>query len=262
MLQLLKIEWLKLRHYRTFWILGSLYLVSLVAINYIGFSIEQRTIAKEQMLKAMVGTSFGYPNVWQTVGWLSSFLVFIPALLIITLVANEFSYKTHRQNIIDGWSRMEFVSVKIAMTLLISLVSTGMVLLTVLLIGSLGEAAYSAEGIEYLGYYFIQTFSYCSFALLLAVLLKRTGLALGIFLAYGIALENIVGNMISWMTRSPAGNYLPLNSTDSLIPFPFAKNITRQFMENYSVSWLLVFAGIYLALYLFLSIRRMQKADL
>lgn len=262
MLKLLKIEWLKLRNYRTFWILGSLYLISVVAVSYIGYSVEQRTVAREQMLKAVVGTSFGYPDVWQSVSYLSTYLVFIPALLIITFVSNEFTYKTHRQNIIDGWSRLEFISVKIVVALLLSLLSALMVMITVLIIGSFGDTSFSWDGSIYVFYYFIQTFSYCAFSLLLAVLIKRTGLALGIFLLYAFALENLVGNLLNWRIASRPGSYLPLNSTDNLIPFPFARNITRQFMSNLNVTWLLIFAGVYLFLYLFFSIRKMQHSDL
>ena len=40
MLHLLKIEWLKLKNYRTFWILSILFLISLFGINYIPYQIH------------------------------------------------------------------------------------------------------------------------------------------------------------------------------------------------------------------------------
>jgi hypothetical protein len=39
--RLLYIEWLKLKNYRTFWILGILYLISIFAVNYIGYRIQE-----------------------------------------------------------------------------------------------------------------------------------------------------------------------------------------------------------------------------
>lgn len=262
MLTLLKIEWLKLRNYRTFWVLGILYLVCVFAAGYIGYRIEKETLEQSKELKMIAGTSFSFPDVWQSVSWLSSLLVFLPALLIITFVTNEFVYKTHRQNVIDGWSRTQFISVKIVLVLILSVLATLMVLLTALIIGFLGERAFSAEDIQYVFYFFVQALSYNTFALMFAVLMKRTGLALGIFLAYAYFLENLVGNLLDWKITAKPGSYLPLNSTDNLIPFPFIKNVTRQLLDQPDTNLLLVFAAAYLAIYLFVAVKRFRTEDL
>jgi ABC-2 type transport system permease protein len=261
MLQLLKIEWMKIKSYRTFWILGILYLISVVAINWIGYSIEQSAFEKQKELKAL-GSSFGYPDVWQSVSFLSSFLNFIPSLLVILFITNEYQYKTHRQNIIDGWSRSQFISVKIMLILLTAFISTIMVFIAVLIIGSLGEAVFDINGIKYIGYFFLQSFSYCSLALMLAVLVKRTGLALGIFLLYAVVLETIIAGLANRFIPSRPGNYFLLNASDSLIPFPFIKNVTKGLLDKPNLALLLVFTGVYLFIYLFISIRRFQRSDL
>ena len=72
----------------------------------------------------LLGSPFAFPDVWQTVSWNSTMLFIIPAILIITLTTNEFVYKTHRQNIIDGWSRKQFISVKLVEVLLLSVFTT------------------------------------------------------------------------------------------------------------------------------------------
>lgn len=262
MLKLLKIEWLKLRHYRTFWVLGILYMVSVFAAGYIGYRIERNTLDQSKELKMIAGTSFSFPDVWQSVSWLSSLLVFLPALLIVTFVTNEFVYKTHRQNIIDGWSRSQFISVKIVLVVLLAIASTFMVFLTSVLIGLMGDRSFSFEDVQYVAYYFVQAVSYNSLALLCAVLLKRTGLALGIFLAYAYFLENLIGNLLNWKIESKPGNYLPLNATDNLIPFPFIKNVTKQILSTPDAKWLLVFAGVYLAAYLWITVKRFRTEDL
>ena len=262
MINLLKIEWLKLKNYRTFWVLGILYLVSVFAAGYIGYSVEQRALEKSKELKMIAGTSFSFPDVWQSVSWLSSLLVFMPALLIVTFVTNEFVYKTHRQNIIDGWSRSQFIFVKIALVVILSVVATLMVLLTALIIGMLGDRSFSWEESYYIVYFFIQALSYNSLALLFSVLLKRTGLALGLFLAYAYFLENLIGNLMDWKIESKPGAYLPLNSTDNLIPFPFVKNVTKQIFSEPNYTLLLIFAAVYLAFYLFFSIRKFKTDDL
>lgn len=262
MLNLLKIEWLKLKNYRTFWILGILYLVSVFAAGYIGYSIEQRTLEQSKELKMIAGSSFSFPDVWQSVGWLSSLLVFMPALLIVTFVTNEYVYKTHRQNIIDGWSRTQFISVKIALVVILALIATVTVFITALLIGLLGDRPFSWEDSRYIFYFFVQALSYNSVALLFSVLLKRTGLALGLFLAYAYFLENLIGNLLDWKISSKPGSYLPLNSTDNLIPFPFVKNVTKQILREPNYSLLLVFAFVYLAIYLFFSVKKFRTDDI
>ncbi len=47
--------------------------------------------------KNILGAPFAFPEVWQTIAWNSGMLILLPAILIITLTTNEFTYKTHRQ---------------------------------------------------------------------------------------------------------------------------------------------------------------------
>ena len=208
MINLLKIEWLKLKNYRTFWILGILYLVSVFAAGYIGYSVELRTLGQSKELKMVAGTSFSFPDVWQSVSWLSSLLVFMPALLIVTFVTNEYVYKTHRQNIIDGWSRSQFIYVKIALVVILAALATLMVLLTSLFIGFLGERSFSWDESIYIFYFFAQALTYNTVALLLSVLLKRTGLALGLFLAQALthcpqSRQSVLSSMCSGTRPTP-----------------------------------------------------------
>ena len=39
-------------------------------------------------------------------------------------ISNEYTFKTHRQNIIDGWSRKQFITSKLMDVLIISLIVT------------------------------------------------------------------------------------------------------------------------------------------
>src|SRR5690349_11643499 len=105
MLKLLKIEWMKLKYYRTFWVLTILYLASIVGINFIVFYIQQRIFEEKQskgIAEILIGNRpYSFPNVWHMTSYVSSYLLFLPGLLMIIFITNEFSYKTHRQNIID-----------------------------------------------------------------------------------------------------------------------------------------------------------------
>jgi len=268
MLHLIKIEWLKIKGYKTFWVLTTLFLVSIVGINYVAYSIKMQTAQNNAQVNLILGAPFDFPNVWHTVTYFSSFLLFIPGLMIITSVTNEYSYKTTRQNIIDGWSRLQFIQVKIALAVILSFASTIFVFLTSLLFGIISGSSFSFLKIEYIGYYFIQAVSYSMVALLFSLLIKRSGLAIGAFFLYSLIIENAIGALINYYSRSQGsikmnglGDYLPLNTVDYLIPFPFFRNLV-QLSTQPPIFLLLGLSVAYLALYYFISVKKFQKDDL
>lgn len=265
MLHLLKVEWLKLKHYRTFWILSVLYIVSNYGASYIAYLIYQdvsTTVSKNGVARTLMGPSpFAFPDVWHTITWMCSLLLFIPALLVIISITNEFSYKTHRQNVVDGWSRMQFISVKLMLVLIVSIFATLLAFITALIFGWQVGSTFSFDKIEFIGYFFIQAFSYCSVALLFSLLLKRSGLAIGIYFLYIVVLENLLGALVnkSWEN---GGHYLPLNTTDSLIPFPFLQKATSGYLYQPDYTILLPLAAVYLIVYIGFSVRRYKTDDL
>jgi hypothetical protein len=265
MLHLLKIEWLKIKGYKTFWVLATLFLVSIVGVNYFVFYIKEGISQGSAQANVLIGSPFSFPNVWHTVTYFSSFLLFIPGLMIITSITNEYTYKTHRQNIIDGWSRQQFIHVKIALIVIISVLSTIFVFLTSILYGLLAGSFFSFEKIQFIGYYFIQALSYGLLALLLSVLIKRSGLSIGLFFLYSFIIENFLGAILNNTGGNKGingpGDYLPLNTTDNLIPFPFFRNIV-QLGTQPSIYILLGLSAIYLFLYYFFSVKKFQKQDL
>jgi ABC-2 type transport system permease protein len=266
MLHLLKVEWLKLKHYRTFWILSALYVISNYGISYIAYLIQldvSREVGKNPVAKALIGNPpFSFPEIWHTVTYMCGFLLFIPGLLIIISVTNEFSFKTHRQNIVDGWSRLQFISVKLALVVIASIISTILVFITAWTFGLWYGSAVSFDKIEYVGYFFIQALSFCSIAMVFALLLKRSGLAIGVYFLYVVVLENLVRGLVSNYIDEKSGHYLPLNSTYSLIPFPFLRRVTNNFLYKPDYNILLPLALAYLVLYFVFCVRRYKTDDL
>lgn len=266
MLHLLKIEWLKIKGYKTFWILTTLFLVSIVGVNYFVFYLKQGiTQGNNSTVNAVLGSPFDFPNVWHTVTYFSSFLLFIPGLMIITSITNEYSFKTHRQNIIDGWSRFQFINIKIVLIVIISFLATLFVFLTCMFYGFLAGSSFDIDKIQFVGYFFIQALSYCMFALLISVLIKRSGLSIGLFFLYCFIIENFLGAILNNMggvkSISGPGDFLPLNTVDNLIPFPFFRNLV-QLGTMPSIYILLSLSGVYLFLYYYASVIRFKKQDL
>src|SRR4051812_21233830 len=178
MLHLLKIEWLKIKNYRTFWILLAIIIVSIPAFNYVIYDLMDNSFPKVKG-KSILGSPFAFPDVWQTVSWNSSLLLLIPAILIITLITNEFTYKTHRQNVIDGWSRNQFIQIKLLQVFLLSALVTLVVFLTSLAFGNLGNKVPRNTSIfrdvRFTGFFFVEMLSYSMIAFLIGMLIKRAG---------------------------------------------------------------------------------------
>jgi ABC-2 type transport system permease protein len=261
MLHLLKIEWLKIKNYRAFWIFSVLYLVSIFIITYISWYIEQRTTSEMPETSAIIGDAFSFPKVWQTVGWLSSWLLYFPGMIIIMLMVNEVNFKTHRQNIIDGWSRQQFIGVKIALVVIFCVLITLINIITCLFFGSISDTSFTLEGTSYILYIFIQALAYLFFALMLAVLFRRSGLAIIIFFLYGIIFEWLIAALTNFQFKlSPAGYFLPLQASDVLIPIPFGKKVF--YPDTPDTSLLIIAVLAYIALYVFFARKKFLIDDL
>ena len=232
MLRTLQVEWMKVKGYRTFWILLAITIVSIPAFNYMLYNIMGNTFPKKHGIQTLFGSPFAFPDAWQTVSWNASILFLIPAILIITLTTNEFVYKTHRQNVIDGWSRGQFISVKLVEVLLLSILSTVVVILTALGFGLLANKLPQGVSVwqesRFVGFFFVQMLSYSLIAFLLGLFIKRAGLAMGLFFIYMIIEEVIVGIFQEQISYRRRLDYLPEEVTDKLIPFPYVKNILVQ----------------------------------
>ena len=265
MLRRLHIEWMKLKNYRTFWILSILYLVSVFGANYIGYRIQQAVYEEREakgMVEMVIGTPpFAFPNVWHTVSYISSWLLFLPGLLMIISITNEYSYKTHRQNIIDGWTRSQFITTKLMTAIIGAAISTLMVFLTALLLGLINREDFSTEKMYYLFYFFIQALSFSMVALLFALLFRRGGLAIGVFFLYALVLENLIAGLMNRYLNY-SGRYLPLESTDNLVPFPIFENIQRRIVQPANITALLIVSLVYLVLYFFFSYKKFETDDL
>lgn len=270
MLHLLKIEWLKLKNYRTFWILLILIAVCIPASIYMGFDLTDNSLDKKtkQMQQMILGRPFSFPAIWQTGSWIASLVLFIPSLLIITITTNEYTYKTHRQNIIDGLSRQEFIFVKIIEVFILSIFLTLLVFGSCLWVGSLAREAGNTHGMfensKQLGYFFIEAVSYLMLAFLLSILIKRAGLVLGIFFLYSIILEEIFVGLARQYAKN-IGRFLPLETTDQLAPSPFSRLLKSatdiKAWENLFPVFLSL-ALVYFIIYTVLSVYSFKTKDL
>lgn len=273
MKSLLKIEWLKIKHYTVFKVLAIFFVIGVALTNYIVFSVNKNIVSNINTAGIVSFSPYNFENTWQTTSYATGFLLILPALLIIILVTNEFSFRTSRQNIIDGWSRHEFVVVKMVLALIISLISTLLVLVTASVFGLFSGSSFSLNGFSHVGYFFLKALSYNMIAILIAVLIRRTGFAIGLYFIY-LGAENIVSQLLDvWSMKlrsdydvdlGSMGDYLPMNASDGLLTFPDnpLKSMAKSALPT-DYHWLVLACAIfYLLLFVFWSRKRFLTADL
>jgi hypothetical protein len=258
MLQIIRTEWLKVRSYRTFWVLLLLAVISIPAANFIVAEITE-TIREESQNKIPVNL-YDFPLIWQTMTWINSFMTAVFGFPLLILVTNEFTYRTHRQNIIDGWERRQFVLAKLFWWLTFGVLALVITLVFGIVIG-LGYASHplSLEDSRFLLYYFLQIEVSLAIALLIAVLVRRAGLAIVLYLAYIMLMEQLLV-MIIKRNVGEIGGLLPLQAADELIPFPIVEKLIPN-TNKYDDSVYLMMLIVYIVLMIFLVFRKMQKTD-
>src|ERR1051325_9413689 len=100
MRRLLQIEFIKIKSYRSFWAICAIYALILILVTSTLKMVESEDPAH---------SFFSFPDVWHHLAYVASFLNLLPGILIIMLVANEYTFRTFRQNLIDGLAREEIV---------------------------------------------------------------------------------------------------------------------------------------------------------
>jgi ABC-type transport system involved in multi-copper enzyme maturation permease subunit len=241
MLRLVKIEYLKLKSNRALWILLGLYFLAIAAIaigagaflDYLtGEGVDYRGI------NPSIFPIYDWEDIFHNLAYLASYFSVFPAFLLIISVSNEFTYKTHRQNIIDGMSRTEFFLSKLSFAAFLALVSATFIFLLGLVLGLIhsesGVSAFANSLIFIPGHAF-QLFCFFLFSILLVMLIRRSGITIVLLLIYAIILEPILSAILKWQVPE-LGVVLPLDSISSLVRVPFSKYILLQ-TQDY-IAWM------------------------
>jgi ABC-type transport system involved in multi-copper enzyme maturation permease subunit len=260
MIRNLQIEWMKIKNYRVFQVFSVLYMLGILIIIYIFYKIYT------QLTGRLTGQDnndlfqlFSPDSIWKTVCFATSFLLYLPGMIIINLFINEVNFKTHRQNIIDGWKRETFIYTKIGLIICISLAVLVMNIVATIIMCNVTNTPFSlTSGLPVLGVSFIQSFIYMMFALLLATVFRRSGIAIIVFFIYGLLLEFIFMWLL-WKISSGLQYFLPLQVADSLISFPGMGGI---FVSNPGYSVMIPAALAFAGLYVFLAVRKYKVDDL
>lgn len=224
MIRLLKIELNKLRTYRAFWVLTIMYFVGLAG-TLLSIQGIFNAFLDDNVPSAMQGGMrwdfYSLPDGWHYMSWIASLFNYLLPIVVVIIVSAEFTYKTVRQNIITGMSRVEWMAGKLILMTFFALAST-----LVLLVITVGLGLFNSElsdGTKLLaqsGYilgYFIQTTGYLIFAMLLSIIIRNTGVVIGIMMIYSLFLERVLYAFL------PDGweRFFPLRAFSNLVAMPF-----------------------------------------
>ena len=231
MIKLLQIEFKKIRTYKIFWILTGLYFVFFSAgILLAEFMINHmvNNINSRMPIPFPHVAIYYFPDVWQNVAFFASirYVLIFPAIIMIILITNEFSYKTIRQNIINGMSKTEFLVSKLLIILLIAVFMTLVLAAGAFFIGlshsGFNEVDFFTKGLPFMGGFFISLLCYMVYAFFCGFILRNTGLAIAIFTLYSLIIEPVIYFLFRapFMFKNTIYTYLPVNTVIRLNEYP------------------------------------------
>lgn len=279
MLRLLSIEFHKLRYNKSAKILTITYFVLITAIALI--ASYEFSFAGIHIRIADQGI-FNFPYIWHFNSWVAAWLKLFLAIVIVSIMANEYSNRTLKQNLIDGLSKKEFLTSKFLTVIAFSLISTIFLFIVSLILGLLfsdyNEASIIFTDLEFIFAYFLKLVGFFSFCMFLGILIKRSAFALG-FLIFWQIIEGIfylISALFKWKFKSNVIDhiipFLPLESMSNLVNEPLsrlnfiqsaANQLGENFQRDYHVHWheILIVLG-WTTIFVYLSYRLLQKRDL
>lgn len=273
MTRLLTIEWLKLRHYKAFWVLSVMYIAGVTIICSSGMFLMEFLRdhgADFDGIDPTIIPLYDFPDVWHNVTYIASFLKTILAFLIIISIYNEMTYRTLRQNVIDGLSKKEFLGSKLLLILFLSVMSVvmlfGIGLITGLTYSHVQGPRYMFRSMEFLLAYGLEVFTYLSFALLIGLIIRKAGVVIVLLLMYTLIFEP---SLVAYLEYGPGlpdwvraiRSLLPVNALNNLIHLPFKRYFFMEIQDYVSIKETLIVFG-WLIFNVGMSYRILSKKDL
>lgn len=256
-MSLLRTELRKILPYRTFWIIVAIYVLLMLLIVHASSSVVING-------NTLGSSTYQFPEIWNRLTYIASFFNLLLGILVIVLVTDEFSFRTIRQQIIDGLSRFEFIQAKFYIILAIAACSSLYLLVIGLYFGLTHSSVTSAKAvfsqIDYLSYFFLQAVGYMTLAMLFAFLIRKSGLAIVAFIAY----TKVVEPIIHYSIDDTIDQYFPMKAISSLTPMP-----GQEFLDQFtsatillSPHWAALITVLYISLFLAISFIIIKLRDL
>ena len=277
MKRLLQIEFIKLWNNKSSRVLIIAYFLLLTSIALV--AAIKFDIGPVKFHLAEQGI-FNFPYIWHFNTFITAFFKLFLAIVIVSMMANEYSNKTIKQNLIDGLSKKEFILSKFLTVISFALISTIFVFVVSMILGLIysdyNELSIIFSDMEFLLAFFVKLVGFFSFCLFLGILVKRSAFALG-FLFLWQVFEGFVRGMIRWKlfdgeTTDAVMSIFPLNAMFNLIKEPFSRlgavqTVADQIGEELTLDYHVQFYEILIvigwtAIFVYLSYTLLKMRDL
>ena len=188
---------------------------------------------------------FNFPYIWHFNTFVAALFKIFLAVVIVSMMANEYTYGTLKQNLIDGLSKKEFILSKFLVVGSFAAASTIFVFIMSLILGysfsSYNELSIVSTDLEYLLAFFIKLFAFFSFCLFLGILVKRSAFALGFLFVWFVG-ENIFYWLVKFVILGGDDKhknfgdtiiqYFPIEAMSNLIKEPITRLSAIKTIEN------------------------------
>ena len=237
----LQIEYLKIKSNNSFKVFSLIFLVFLPIIVIFLPSVFEFNMMGGGSVNPLIPKTA--QSTWYFTTYTASwFSLFILSFIIIFHITNEYASKTVRQNIIDGYSKIDFLKSKFAMVLFMAIVAS----LYVFLVGVVAVLYFKAnqpeqisneileqfnvsgistsvtfgsvfDGLIFVLAYFLQVLAYFILAVFVSFILRKGALAIIVYFGLFL-LEIILVGQLSSQDLESVTPYFPLRSFSLLLP--------------------------------------------
>ncbi len=263
MRRLFLIEWYKLKNYKVFWILTMMYFVGVILVSSgVRFFLEflKNHGAEFDGLDPTILPFYDFPDVWHNITYMATYFKVILSFIIIISITNEISYRTLRQNVIDGLSKKEFLITKLNFIVILAATAT----LVLFIIGLTTGLSYSSVtdvkhifgSMGFLGAYFIEVVTFLTFALLVGLVLKKAGFAIVTIFMYTLVFEpilivNFKHNPFVPELLAATAPLWPISALNNLIRLPYQRYVFMEVQDYIAwvdltivIAWLAIFVSL------------------
>lgn len=279
MMRLFQIEFQKIWQNRASRILTMTYFVLLTFIALLA-SFDFNVIGIDFRMAEM--GIFNFPFIWHFNTYIASIAKLFLAIVIVSMMANEYSYGTLKQNLIDGMSKKEFILSKFYTVVVFALLSTVFIFILNLILGysfsSYDELSIVFTDVDYMLAYFVKLVAFFTFCLFIGIFIKRSAFALGFLVIWNIIeffFVLILSKILPENSTIPdtINRFLPLESMSQLIFNPFRrlsliKSVEEQMggtenLTDYSVNYFQLFIVLcWIVIFVLMSFKILKNRDL
>jgi ABC-type transport system involved in multi-copper enzyme maturation permease subunit len=225
---------------------------------------------------------FNFPYIWHFNTYIAALFKLFLALVVVSMMANEYTYGTLKQNLIDGLSKEEFIKSKFLTITVFAFTSALFVFVMSLILGlsfsSYNEMSIIFSDLGYIFFYFLKLLGFFSFCLFAGMLVKRSAFAIGFVILWAI-IEWIIYGVLRWKIikdgeiTDTVMQFFPLNAMSNLVKEPFTRFQAYKALENqvagtvnqkfYGTHWYeTVIVIFWIIFFVLMSYRILKKRDL